>query len=78
MGKYDGLRRYLRRRPEAETELSFGDIERMTGGLLPKAARDRGWWTGEPDAAVRRIAWREAGYDAALLGQDRVVFRRRA
>jgi hypothetical protein len=78
MGKYDGLRRYLRRKRQPEMELSFNDIERMTGALLPKAARERQWWTGEPDAAVQRIAWRDAGYEAALMGQDRVIFRRRA
>jgi len=78
MGKYDGLRRYLRRKRQPEMELSFNDIERMIGALLPKAARERQWWTGEPDAAVQRIAWRAAGYEAALMGQDRVVFRRRS
>lgn len=77
MGKYDGLRRYLRRKREPEMELSFSDIERMTGAMLPKAAREPGWWTTAPSLAVQRIAWWEAGYDARLLGENRVIFRQR-
>lgn len=78
MGKYDGLRRYLRRQSEPETELHFGEIERMMGALLPKAARERGWWRDLTDPRVQQTAWRAVGYEADLIGMDRVIFRRRA
>jgi len=78
VGKYDGLRRYLRRLRAPEVELRFHDIEQMIGALLPKAARDGSWWRDGPDETAPCPAWRDLGYEAALMGQDRVRFRRLA
>lgn len=80
MPKYDPLSGHLRRQRQDELELSFAEIERILGAMLPKSATRPQWWanTTDPDTShVQRKAWRDAGYDAFLLtGQDRVRFKR--
>lgn len=81
MAKYDPLETYLRRRAGAELELSFADIERIVGSMLPNSASRPQWWANETDAASSHVqcrAWRNAGYDAFLLPGERVLFSRRA
>lgn len=80
MGKYDPLRDYLKRQTAAEFEMTFVEIERRLGAMLPKSAERPQWWANVADPAtthVQREAWRAAGYDAFLIaGKDRVRFRR--
>ncbi len=80
MAKYDPLCGHLRRQRHAEFELTFAEIERILGAMLPKSADRPQWWANvtDPDTThVQRKAWREAGYDAFLLvGKDRVRFKR--
>lgn len=67
MGKYDPLCRYLRRRRGAEVCLTFDDVERIIGGLLPRVASTSSWWTNAPpegQAFVQCHAWLSAGYHA--------------
>ena len=82
MAKYDPLKRFLRRSTRPEVEMSFADIERVIGGMLPKSAERPQWWANETDPSSRHVqidAWREAGYDALLIaGAEKVIFRRRA
>lgn len=78
MGKYDPLRDYLKRQREQELELTFTEIERKLGAMLPNSASRPQWWANVKDPAtthVQREAWRAAGYDAFLIaGRDRVKF----
>lgn len=80
MAKYDPLRRYLARQKTETVILSFSEIERLIGGILPKAAGHANWWTDliEDDPKhVQKSAWRAAGYTAArLAGEDRARFDR--
>lgn len=80
MAKYDPLRDYLRKQRTDEFELTFVEIERKIGYMLPKSASLPQWWanTTEPDTRhVQRKAWGDAGYDAFLIsGADRVRFRK--
>jgi hypothetical protein len=82
VAKYDPLERYLTRRAGTEIELSFPDIERIIGTMLPNSASRPQWWANETDPASRHVqsrAWRNAGYDANLAaGRDRVRFTRRS
>lgn len=82
MAKYDPLSRFLRRRSGAEIEMSFADIERVIGGMLPNSAERPQWWANEIDPESRHVqsrAWRSAGYDALLIaGAEKVRFTRRA
>lgn len=80
MGKYDPLGDYLRRQRGRDIELSFREIERKIGALLPNAAARTEWWSGTGDAGsreVQKMVWRAAGYEAALLPDDRVSFQSR-
>ncbi len=80
MGKYDPLRRYLRRSKTPDVVLSFTEIERIIGGMLPNGAARPQWWDNvaplEP-RHVQQAAWREAGFRASLVaGADKVRFER--
>lgn len=74
MGKYDPLAAFLRRRATDQIELTFTEIERRLGALLPKAAQAEGWWSGD---GVQVRAWSAVGFGAELLGPERVRFTRR-
>ena len=80
MGKYDPLRDYLKRQKAHEFELTFVEIERKLGAMLPNSANHPQWWATVGDANathVQREAWRAAGFEAFLIaGKDRVRFSR--
>lgn len=44
MGKYEPLRDHLRRRKSDEFELTFAEIERVLGVMLPNSASRPQWW----------------------------------
>lgn len=77
MAKYEPLVRYLRRQKPAEVELSFRDIERIVGGLLPKASNDPLWWRVEDadTAPPQQRAFAQAGFTPRPeLRAERVIF----
>ncbi|MBU1376498.1 MAG: hypothetical protein KKE02_06525 [Alphaproteobacteria bacterium] len=80
MGKYDPLEGHLRRQKAATYDMSFRDIERLLGALLPARARRPDWWAyddAQGSGPVQCLAWRRAGYRAHLLKDDeRVRFER--
>ena len=80
MSKYDPLSGHLRRQRQDELELTFAEIERILGAMLPKSASRQQWWANTTDpytSQVQRKAWGDAGYDAFLIaGKDRVRFKR--
>ena len=80
MAKYDPLRNYLRKQRGDDVELSFAEMERKIGYMLPKSAGLPQWWANTTDpvaAPVQQKAWAEAGFDACLIqGAERVRFRR--
>jgi len=43
MSKYDPLSGHLRRQRQDELELSFAEIERILGAMLPKSAARQQW-----------------------------------
>jgi len=76
MSKYAPLYNYLRRKPGTEIRLSFADIERVIGQLLPKSAFKSQWWANERSPRsghVQCIAWLDAGYEAFPLPQQELV-----
>ncbi|WP_419198238.1 DUF7662 domain-containing protein [Novosphingobium resinovorum] len=85
MGKYAPLGTFLRRWKNKhdldQLELTFADIERIIGALLPNSASKHDWWRNE--ASLERghkqsRSWLEAGFEAhPLKGTERVRFRRR-
>lgn len=79
MAKYDPLKRYLSRQKTARVDLTFPEVERIIGAMLPKSAMRSQWWANEESASLTHVqvaAWREAGFKAFLEGNDRVRFER--
>jgi hypothetical protein len=78
MGKYDALGGYLRRQRADRLELTFAEVERMLGAMLPNSARRPEWWSNEASKDTRHVqcrAWLSHGYKAYLVkGADRVRF----
>ena len=81
MGKYDPLRRYLKKQKVETLELSFAEIELRLRAMLPKGASLPEWWADGVERTSRQVqrdAWRSAGFHARLIiGKDRVRFERR-
>lgn len=81
MAKYDPLRKHLRRKSPAEVVMTFDDVERVIGGMLPKSASLAAWWGNEKSPETRHVqcsAWLDAGYEAALMpGGGKVRFSRK-
>lgn len=80
MGKYDPLGGHLKRAGLLEIEMTFREIERVIGAMLPKSAQLPQWWENPrspTDSHVQAKAWMENGYHAFLIrGADRVKFKR--
>ena len=55
MPKYTPLYDYLRRKPGAAIELSFTEIERVLGSMLPKSASRPQWWANELSPETRHV-----------------------
>lgn len=81
MAKYDPLRKHLRRKNGADVLMTFDDIERVIGAMLPKSADLPAWWSNEATPDTRHVqchAWIEAGYEASLMpGGSKVRFSRK-
>ena len=66
MAKYSPLAAFLRRQKHAEADLTFRDIERIVGGILPKAAAMEDWWRTNParEPMPQHLAFADAGFVA--------------
>lgn len=66
MTKYAPLASFLRHQRGAEVELNFRDIERIVGGIPPRAATHEKWWRADPlsPPMPQHIAFADAGFVA--------------
>jgi len=65
MGKYNTLREHLDASTVPVLRLSFAEIERILGDVLPPSARKhQAWWANEAPGGMHRHArsWLDAGY----------------
>jgi len=80
MGKYDPLEGHLRRQKAAVYEMSFREIQRVLGELLPKSSHRSEWWSNDKGPAKRHVqcnAWLRAGCRATpMIRSERVRFER--
>jgi Helix-turn-helix len=77
--KYHRLYEYLRRQRSDRLSLTFAEIERRLGSLLPKSARARrGFWSNRGRGGLQAAAWLEAGYEVGRvdLAGGQVEFQR--
>ncbi|PZO06974.1 MAG: toxin-antitoxin system, antitoxin component [Alphaproteobacteria bacterium] len=81
MGKYGSLAGYLRRKHQPEVRLSFRAVERIVGGILPRAANDPLWWAlggNMADEAPQKQAWASVRFAPEVdLQRETVRFVRR-
>lgn len=66
MGKYHPLYQFLSRAIQRTLTLTFEELERILGFLLPATARKRQQWWGNEDTSntrhTQRRAWLDAGF----------------
>lgn len=70
------LRRWKRTNIGQSVDLTFAEIERILGAILPKAASNRGWWQNGSSSGrefVQCAAWINAGFEASLIEKEERV-----
>ena len=76
--KYQALATHLAAQPEDQSSilLTFGELDRLVGGLPPSARMIRQWWANSSHGQAQ--AWREAGWhvDAVDFAGHQVRFAR--
>ena len=79
MGKYQPLATFLRDQRTPEVQLTFDEIEKITGVKLPpKAQHHRAWWSNNASYNVMTKVWLDAGFESAQvdISARKLVFRR--
>lgn len=78
MGKYAPLAAFLSRQKAPEIDMTFRDLERVVGRLLPKAATEASWWddgNAGADRSPQTRAWMSAGFSPVVdLKSEHVRF----
>jgi hypothetical protein len=80
MHKYRPLARYLERQASPDVELTFDEIEKIIGDVLPQSAFiHRAWWANCYEGRIHAPAWLDTGFmvDAVDLGGRNVRFHRK-
>jgi hypothetical protein len=72
MSKYEPLYDHLKRQHLRRVRMSFAQIEKLIGAVLPPGARvHRAWWANEIDGAQSHAqAWMDAGYRVDAVDQE--------
>jgi len=73
---YAQLTAYLKEQPSDRKveSMAFGEIERVTGGSLPEAARlHRSWWSNDASTFAYARAWTDAGWRVTADMADEVA-----
>lgn len=80
MGKYEPLAVFLRRQRGTDVVLTFREIERIVGGILPKASARPEWWAdGAQAVEPQKRAWTSAGFSPQVdFRGERVTFIRQS
>jgi hypothetical protein len=79
MSKYDALGAFLKNQRNDRVQMSFAEVERVTGKKLPpSAAKHRPWWSNNPDNSVMTRVWLDAGFESEQVDMAgrKLVFRR--
>lgn len=76
MSRYEPLQQFLADRREAETPMTFRDVEKILNRNLPDSARRHQAWWANTRSHSHAASWLEAGFrtERLDLGAERVVF----
>lgn len=78
MGKYSPLRTFLEAQEKVRIAMSFAEIERLLGELLPASKKYPAWWSNNPTNNPMTKEWLAAGFETGevdVVGET-VVFSR--
>jgi hypothetical protein len=80
MTKYAALGDFLSRQPVTRVQLSFAEIEKITGGKLPASQRYPAWWSNNPKNNPMTQVWLDAGFrtEQVDISGRKLVFRKAA
>ena len=78
MSKYAPLGDYLRRQTGAVVPMTFAQIEKVVGTMLPDSQRYPAWWSNNPFNNVMTQIWLDAGFvtESIDIAKRKLVFRR--
>lgn len=78
MSKYAALGDYLSRQNVGHVQMSFSEIEQITGGKLPVSQRYPAWWSNNPQNNPMTRVWLDAGFQTEQVDitARKLVFRR--
>ena len=71
---YNALEQYLRGKTDSEVTLTFAQIEKIVGTLLPASSVEhRAWWGNQEDTTrhAHKRAWKNAGFKVTEVYQHR-------
>ena len=73
MSKYDPLAKHLSEQDADSTTMSFGAINTLIGGTLPKSAFDhRPWWANRHDGNdAQNAGWQSVGWETQDVDMKR-------
>jgi hypothetical protein len=73
MGKYYPLERHLSKLSTKSTMMTFNQVERVLGDVLPEAAsKYRQWWANDR-THVHARAWLSAGWEVQAVDWSRSI-----
>ena len=78
MGKYSPLRVFLETQGKDRIAMSFDEIERLLGEMLPASKKYPAWWSNNPSNNPMTKEWLAAGFETGEVdvGRESVVFSR--
>ena len=78
MGKYQPLGDFLRKQRASLIPMTFSEIERITGTMLPKSQQYPAWWSNSTTNNVMTQVWLDAGFETEQVDVEnrKLVFRK--
>lgn len=78
MSKYDPLGSYLSNQKRDHIPMTFDDIERIVGVMLPASKQYPAWWSNNPRNNVMTRQWLDAGFqtESVDIASKKLVFHR--
>ena len=79
MGKYDPLKTFLLAQAGDAVPMTFVEIERVLGTMLPRSKRYPAWWSNNASNNMMTEVWLDAGFmtEQVDIAGERLVFRRK-